>query len=125
MRRSLPDLFRAYKCLDDFDLYASDEHVIAAANHDKAAPRKCPTQSKTLSRIAAFIATKYATGYLYSLCLRSHYMTHLTVSDQVERKKEHDMRTLKRQDILSLRPGGGKGRKVLYIWDRASIDFRQ
>jgi hypothetical protein len=52
-------------------------------------------------------------------------MSHLTVSDQVERKKEHDMRALKRQDIQSLRQGAGKGRKVLYVWDRAGIDFRQ
>jgi hypothetical protein len=52
-------------------------------------------------------------------------MTHLTVSDQVERKKDRDMRALKRQDILSLRQGAAKGRKVLYVWDRAGIGFRQ
>ena len=52
-------------------------------------------------------------------------MTHLTVSDQVERKKEHDMRALKRQNITTLRQDAAKGRKVLYIWDRAGIDFRQ
>jgi hypothetical protein len=74
---------------------------------------------------AAFTATKYATGHLYALCLRSHCVTHLTVSDQVGRKKEHDMRALKRQDIVALRQGAAKGRKVLYIWDRAGIDFRQ
>ena len=70
-------------------------------------------------------ATKYATGHLYSLDLRSHGMTHLTVRDQVERKKEHDMRALKRQDIQTLRQGTATGRKVFYIWDRAGIDFRQ
>ena len=125
MRRSLPDPFATYKCLEDFDLYAGDGHFIAAASHDKAAPRKSPTKDKTPGRTAAFTATKYATGHLYTLCLRSHCMTHLTVSDQVERKKEHDMRALKRQDILALRQGAAKGRKVLYIWDRAGIDFRQ
>lgn len=125
MRRSLPDPFAAYKCLDDFDLYAGDGHFIAAASHDKAAPRKRPLQEKTPSRMAAFTATKYATGHLYALCLRSHCVTHLTVSDQVERKKEHDMRALKRQDIDSLRQAAAKGRKVLYIWDRAAIDFQQ
>jgi hypothetical protein len=52
-------------------------------------------------------------------------MTHLTVSDQIERNKEHDMRALKRQDIQTLRQGAATGRKVLYIWDRAGIDFRQ
>ena len=129
MRRSLPDPFAAFKCLKDFDLYAGDGHFIAAASHDKAEPRKTPAQTpaqdKTLGRAAAFTATKYATGHLYTLCLRSHCVTHLTVSDQVERKKEHDMRALKRQLALELRQGAGKGRKVLYIWDRAGIDFLQ
>jgi Transposase DDE domain len=125
MRRALHDPFAAYKCLDDFDLYAGDGHFITAASHDKAAPRKSPNQDKTLGRTDAFTETKYATGHLYTLCLRSHGATHLTVSDQVARKKEHDMRALKRQDILTLRQGAAKGRKVLYIWDRAGIDFRQ
>jgi len=125
MRRAMPDAFAAFKCLDDFDLYAGDGHFIAAASHDRAAPRKSPAKGKSPGRTAAFTATKYATGHLYSLNLRNHCMTHLTVSDQVERKKEHDMRALKRQDIQSLRQGAGKGRKVLYIWDRAGIDFRQ
>ena len=52
-------------------------------------------------------------------------MTHLTVSDQVECKKEHDMPALKRQDTLTLRQGAAKGSKVLYIWDCAGIDFPQ
>jgi hypothetical protein len=125
MRRSLPDPFAAFKCLEDFDLYAGDGHYITAASHDKAAPRKAPIKDKNPGRTAAFTATKYATGHIYTLCLRSHCVTHLTVSDQVERKKEHDMRALKRQDILTLRQGAAKGRKVLYIWDRAGIDFRQ
>jgi hypothetical protein len=125
MRRAMPDPFAAFKCLDDFDIYAGDGHFISAACHDKAAPRKSPAKNKPAGRDAASTATKYATGHLYSLDLRSHCMTHLTVSDQVERKKEHDMRALKRQDIQSLRQGAGKGRKALYIWDRAGIDFRQ
>ncbi len=43
---------------------------------------------------------------------------------QIERNKEHDMRALKRQGIVTLRQGAAKGRKALYIWDRAGIDFR-
>ena len=121
----MPDPFAAFKCLDDFDLYAGDGHFIAAASHDKATPHKSPARKKPVSRAAAFTATKYATGHLYSLDLRSHCMTHLTVSDQVERNKEHDMRALKRQDIQTLRQSAATGRKVLYIWDRAGIDFRQ
>ena len=135
MRRALPDPFADFKDLADFELYAGDGHFNAAASHDKAAPRKSPAKSKTVGkkssgkkpaakpvgRVAAFTAT----GHLYTLDLRSHSMTHLTVSDQVERNKEHDMRTLKRQDIQALRQGAAKGRKVLHIWDRAGIDFRQ
>jgi hypothetical protein len=57
-RLSLPDPFRAHNCLDDFDLYAGDGHFIAAASHHKAARRKSPTPSKTLSRTTAFTAAK-------------------------------------------------------------------
>ena len=125
MCQLLPDPFAAFKSLDDFDLYAGDGHFVVAASHDKAKPRKSPCKGKKADRTAAFTATKYATGHLYALCLRSHGMTHLTVSDQVERNKEHDMRALKRQDINALRQDAPKGRKVLYIWDRAGIDFCQ
>jgi len=51
-------------------------------------------------------------------------MTHPTVSNQMERKKEHDMRALRRQTIETLRQGAGKGRRVIHIRDRAGIDFR-
>jgi len=125
MRLIQPDPFAAFKCLADFALYAGDGHFISAASHDKAKPRKSPIKEKTPGRTAAFTATKYATGHLYTLCLRSHCMTHLTVGDQVERDKEHDMRALKRQDVLTLRQGAARGCKVLYIWDRAGIDFRE
>ena len=35
------------------------------------------------------------------------------------------MRTLKRLDTDTLRQGSQKSRKVLYVWDKAGIDFRQ
>jgi hypothetical protein len=132
MRRIIPDPLAAFKSLDAFDIYAGDGHFVAAASHDKAAPRKTPaknkkskTKSKTTSRAEALATTKYATGHLYSLDLRSHCMTHLCVADQIERNKEHEMRALKRQTTEALRQGAAKGRKVLYVWDRAGIDFRQ
>jgi Transposase DDE domain len=135
MRKVMPDPFAAFKCLDDFDLYAGDGHFISAASHDKAKPRKKPSKNKStpkksatkkpLGRTDAFTSTKYATGHIYTLCLRSHSVTHMTVSDQIERNKEHDMRALKRQTPQQLRQNARKGRKVLYIWDRAGIDFQQ
>lgn len=125
MRRAMPDPFAAHPCLEDFDLLAGDGHFIAAASHDKAAPRsRAGTKTKPgdTTRVAL---TKYATGHLYTLDLRSHAMSHLTVADQIERNKEHEMRALKRQTADILRQGAPKGRKVLYVWDRAGIDFRQ
>jgi hypothetical protein len=130
MRREMPDPFACHKCLDDFDIHAGDGHFIAAASHDKAKPRTSKssksdqpgTPDPSTTRVAT---TKYATGHLYTLDLRSHGMNHLTVADQIQRKKEHEMRALKRQTADTLRQGAAKGRKVLYIWDRAGIDFRQ
>lgn len=124
MRRDMPDPFAQYPCLGDFDLFAGDGHFIAAASHDAAVPHDKSIASgvSTSTRVAA---TKYAAGHLYTLDLRSHAMSHLTVADQIERKKEHEMRALKRQTAETLRQGAAKGRKVLYVWDRAGIDFRK
>lgn len=44
-------------------------------------------------------------GHLFTLNLRTHALSHLCVADQAERKKEHDMRALKRQDIDTLWQG--------------------
>jgi hypothetical protein len=131
MRGKIPDPFAVYQSLNHFDLYAGDGHFVAAATHDKGALRKIPTKksrakksrAKTPGRTAAFTATKYATGQLRTLDLRSNTMTHPTVRDQVERKKEHDMRPLRHQTIETLRQGAGKGRKILHIWDRAESTF--
>ena len=35
------------------------------------------------------------------------------------------MKALKKASVDTLRQGAGKGEKVLYVWDRAGIDFRQ
>jgi hypothetical protein len=67
------------EALKDFDIYAGDGHYIEAAAHD-------PRQGDT----------KYATGHFFALNLRNHTLRHLGVADQDNRKKEHDMRALKR-----------------------------
>jgi hypothetical protein len=129
MRRDMSDALGNHVCLADFDLYAGDGHFIAAACHDLPAPRNksaglgaTDSADTSTARVAL---TKYATGHLYTLDLRTHAMSHLSVADQIERKKEHEMRTLKRQSAETLRQGAPAGRKVLYVWDRAGIDFRQ
>lgn len=123
MSCEMPDPFAGFKSLEDFDLLAGDGHFIAAASHDKAkSTNRTSLKTHCTDRQNT---TKYATGHLYTLDLRSHAMSHLTVADQIARKKEHEMRSLKRQTIETLRQGAKKGRKVLYVWDRAGIDFRQ
>ena len=103
------DPFAQFAVLDEYDIYAGDGHYHAAAVHDvKKAGKKFPTQ------------------HFYSLDLRSHALKHLTLADTSgTRKREHDTRALKRLDIKTLRQSAPKGRKVLYVWDRAGIDFLQ
>ena len=109
MARTLPDPLAPWQALEDFAIFAGDGHFHAAAVHD---PRDAD-------------GTKYATGHFYLHDMRSHAMRHLDVGAQQERKKEHDMRVLKRQSAEALRGGTPKGRKVLIVWDRAGIDFDQ
>lgn len=103
------DPFAQFTELKDFDLYAGDGHYHAAAAHDVIKDGK-----------------KYPTQHFYSADLRTGGLNHLTLADtNGTRKREHDMRALKRLDTKTLRQGAKKGRKVLYVWDRAGIDFRQ
>jgi hypothetical protein len=111
--KSLPDAFAAYRALDLFDLHAADGHAHAAAVHD------APQHSNTSPTGKA----KFATSHIYSLNLRTHGLTHLALADQITRRKEHEMRTLKRLTLDDLRQGALKGRKVLYIYDPACIDY--
>ena len=114
LARSLPaleaDVWGGVPELAGFEIHAGDGHFHAAAAHDSA---------------AADDGVKYATGHFFTLNLRTHALAPLTAADQVERKKEHDMHALKRLPMEELRQGAGKGRKVLYVWDRAGIDFQQ
>lgn len=103
------DPFDRFSLLDGYDIYAGDGHYHAAAVHDvKKAGKKYPTQ------------------HFYSVDLRTHALRHLTLADTSGiRKREHDTRALKRLDIETLRQSAPKGRKVVYVWDKAGIDFLQ
>ena len=101
---TLPDALARYKDLAEFDLYAGDGHWHGAAAHD-----------------AQIDGTKYAVGHFYLLDLRRHTLRHLALG---EGKKEHDMHVLKRLTAQALRQDAPKGRKVLYVWDKAGIDFQ-
>lgn len=103
------DPFAQFKELDDFDIFAGDGHYHAAAAHDiKKNDKKYPTQ------------------HFYAVNLRNQALNHLALADTSgNRKREHDTRALKRLDTDALRQSAPKGRKVLYVWDKAGIDFMQ
>ncbi len=99
------DAFAAYPALGQFDLYAADGHWHGAAVHDRAIDER-----------------KWAVGHFYTLNLRTGAAQWLA---SAQGKKEHDMHALKRQELEHLRRGAPKGRKVLYAYDAAGIDFAQ
>lgn len=101
--QTVSDPLAQYSDLADFDLYAGDGHWHGAAAHD-----------------LPLGGTKRAVGHFYALDLRHHTLRHLAVGVG---KKEHDMHVLKRLDIEQLRQFAPAGRKVIYVWDKAGIDF--
>jgi hypothetical protein len=98
-----------HELLDSYHIYAADGHFHAASTHEKRDEK----------------GKKHAIGHLYALNLRNRDVSHLALSSDGTRKKPHDMGVLKRMDIENLRQGAQKGQKVLYVWDRACIDFAQ
>ena len=68
---------------------------------------------------------------VYALNLRTQALSHLVlvlagVNDKEPdetRKDEHDMHALKRLDTLAMRQQATVGKKVMYVYDRAAIDF--
>jgi len=101
-----PSPLSAYAQLEDFEVYAGDGHYLAAATHD-----------------LTHAGTAWPTGHFFALNLKSQSLFPLTLADQTERKMEQDVRALKRQSLAQLRQGAGKGRKVLWVWDKAAVDL--
>ena len=103
------DPFAQFSELNGYDIHAGDGHYHGSAVHDVRKDGK-----------------KHPTQHFYSVDLRSHALRHLTLADTSgTRKREHDTRALKRLEIETLRQSAPKGRKVIYVWDRAGIDFLQ
>ena len=95
-----------FESLAAFDVYAGDGHYLEHATHDPVIGE-----------------THWATGHFFALNLKSQSLFPLVLADRVARKKEHDLRALKRQSVARLRQGAGKGRKVLWVWEKAGVDF--
>jgi hypothetical protein len=66
---------------------------------------------------------RWPTGRFFVLNLKSQRLFPLVLADLAGRKREHDVWTLKRQSVARLCQGAGKGRKVLWVWDKAGVDF--
>ena len=96
----------AFTALDTFEVYAGDGHYLEAATHD-------PVHGET----------HWPTGHFFALNLKSQSLFPLTLADLSARKKEHDARALKRQSVAQLRQGAGKGRKVMWVWDKAGVNL--
>lgn len=104
-------LLNTCTALDGFDLYAADGHYHSSATHDQSRDRA---------------GAKLPSGHFMRLNLRTHAIEHLCAADSsAGNKREHDMHALKRLGIAALRGPACVGRKVLYVYDRAGIDFRQ
>lgn len=100
----LPDELSVFPQLANFDVYAGDGHWHQAATHEPLLDERV-----------------FATGHFYALDLRRRTLSRLATG---QGKKEHDMHVLKRLTKQALRQGAPTGRKVLYVWDKAGIDFR-
>lgn len=115
----MPDGLAEMPNLEGFDVFAGDGHWHEHATHD----RKKTSHLATANGDDRLGRAYFAVGHFYGLNLRSNALVHLAHADEVARKKEHDMRALRRMEISMLRQGAKKGRRVLWVWDRAGIDF--
>ena len=110
MRRRCDDPFARFGELDDFDIYAADGHYQHAATHD---PKRGDDGGQTI-----------ATGHFFLLDLRCHHLGYIGLGEpDAGKKKSHDITVIKRSTPETLRNGAGKGRKVIYAWDKACIDY--
>jgi len=111
MRGRCDDPFAHFEELADFDIYAADGHYQHAAAFD---PKPSKAGEKTT-----------ATGHFFRLDLRSHHLGYIELSQpDAGKKKAHDITIIKRATTETLRNGAAKGRKVIYAWDKACIDYR-
>lgn len=110
MKEKVEDPFSAHQELKDFDFYAADGHYQKAACFDPKPKKEGESQ--------------IATGHFFRLNLRHDHLDYLDLSRPDDgKKKDHDMRLLKRIAVDQLRNGAKVGRKVLYAWDKACIDY--
>jgi len=98
-------------------VYASTEAQYAADGHYQKAACFDPKPTKEGE-------SQIATGHFFRLNLRHDHLDYLDLSRPGDgKKKDHDMRLIKRLDVKDLRNGAKVGGKVLYAWDKACVNF--
>ena len=101
------DPFSSHPELNDFEIFAGDGHYHGASVHEERIGGK-----------------KYPVQHFYSVDMRTRSVHHLDVARPASgKKKEHDLKALKRFSKKVLRMGVTTGKKVLWSYDRACIDF--
>ena len=121
------DIFKDFKELAGMGLFAGDGSYHEHASHDeKFSSNKVSETNDQNERNENHKSTKRAVQHYYSIDLRSNLAHHLTVAKIGGiRKKENDMHALKRLEAKILRMGVPKGKKVLHVYDKAGIDYKQ
>ena len=110
MANELPDPFAAFKELSGYDIYAGDGHYHHAAAFDP--------------KLATSTGKSNATGHFFRLDMRSHHLGYLDLGvPDYGKKRTHDITVIKRATTATLRNNAPKGRKILYVWDKACIDY--
>ena len=112
--QKIEDPFAQFEELNRWKIYAADGHYHKAACFD---PAKKNSNGDDV---------KYATGHFFRINLRNHHMSTLAIADPEEgKKKEHDMKVIKRSEASELRYEAQKGEITMLVWDKACIDYEE
>ena len=95
--------------LKGYAVYASDGHTHSASAHEPFRFGK-----------------KYPVTHIYSINLRTHTSVHnVLLKPEENKKKEHEVKALKRMEIKAMRMNEPIGTKVIHIYDPAITDYDQ
>lgn len=107
-QRTTSDPFTAYRELRDFSIHAADGHFHGASAHEAH----------------DYKGRKRLVEHFFSLNMRTYTLRHLDVAKPIG-VREHDLTALRRIGMHKLRMGEPKGRKLIFVYDRAAVDFVQ
>lgn len=114
MQTQLNDELLRIPELNNWCLMAGDGHYQKAAIFDK----------KTKADTSERKPSKSPVGHVFQLDMRTHHMSYLELIQPEEgRKSEHEIKVLKRIEMDKLRAHAPTGTKVLWLWDKACIDY--